>query len=305
MKLIYRRETLLQNISFMAIMSAINLIFVLLNWLLPIVSLFIMLFLPLVSTLTTLLCNKKYYLIYFATSLGLGLLVGINIISDVFFYLLPALISGFIFGILIEKKINFIWIISLGTIIQFICFLTSSVLISLITKFDYLNTINVLFRTTDLSIKEVVPLLFIFISSLSQILLSFFLLKEELKKFNIFISYKTCNFDLFLIMCFEILSVLLCMLFAFINLGASYLFLVVFICFSLLNIAYGILEKKKRIYIPTIISVFVSLLTFGAIHPYIPTEHSFLLLGIYFLLGSIPTILYFSSNKYFKKDLNM
>ena len=99
MALFKKRETLVQNIAYMAIMAAINVIFVLLTALLPPLMFLMVFVLPLTSAVVTLFCKKRYFPIYFIVTIGLCMLASFGIyIFDTFFYVLPALISGFFFG---------------------------------------------------------------------------------------------------------------------------------------------------------------------------------------------------------------
>ena len=92
---ITKRETLVQNIAYMAIMAAINVVFVLITTLVP-ALLFLMIFvLPLTSTMVTLLCKKKYFPIYAVATIGLCMVVTLWKIDDTIFYVIPSIITGF------------------------------------------------------------------------------------------------------------------------------------------------------------------------------------------------------------------
>ena len=100
MEIFKKRETVTQNIAYMAIMSAINIIFVLLSNLVPGLLFLLVLILPLTSTVVTLYCKKVYYPVYAITTLGLCLAVaGGFSIFDALIYVFPSLIVGFVFGV--------------------------------------------------------------------------------------------------------------------------------------------------------------------------------------------------------------
>jgi len=61
MSVFKKRETLIQNITYMAIMAAINVVFVVLTTLVPLLMFLIIFVLPLTSTVVALFCKKKYY----------------------------------------------------------------------------------------------------------------------------------------------------------------------------------------------------------------------------------------------------
>ena len=105
MSLFQKRESAIQNIAYMGIMAAINVIaVVLMNYVLPVLFLPFALFMPLTSTVVTLLCKKRYFPIYAIATIGLCFLVSINNISDTLFYVIPSVITGFAFGMMIEYK---------------------------------------------------------------------------------------------------------------------------------------------------------------------------------------------------------
>jgi hypothetical protein len=135
--------------------------------------------------------------------------------------------------------------------------------------------------------------------------LSFFIIKEEIKKLGIEVKMNFTNLDKTIFLISDGISLILTIIFAFIYLPISYLFFTLFIIFSLLVIIEGLSKKIKWIYIASFISIFISLMLFGAIYPHIKEEYALLLMGIYFLLASLPSIIHFSFNNYLKKDVNM
>ena len=87
MSLFKKRETLVQNITFLAIMAAINIVLLLLTIVLPYLVILLTLILPFVSLLVTILCQKKYYPIYILATIGLSLLVSVDGLTNVIFYI--------------------------------------------------------------------------------------------------------------------------------------------------------------------------------------------------------------------------
>ena len=153
MELFRKRETVTQNIAYMAIMSAINIIFVLLSNILPVLLFLLVLILPLTSTIVTIFCKKKYYPVYAIVTLGLCFAVaGAFSIFDALIYVFPSLIVGFVFGICFEKKFPAILIIVGATVIQFgLTYLTYLVLTRIIASFDVMYGIIKLFGLSEKS----------------------------------------------------------------------------------------------------------------------------------------------------------
>ena len=55
-----KRETLTQNIAYMGLMAAINVIFVLLTYFVPFLIFLLVFVLPLTSVVVTIFCQKNY-----------------------------------------------------------------------------------------------------------------------------------------------------------------------------------------------------------------------------------------------------
>ena len=146
MTIFKKRETLIQNISYMALMAAINVVFVLLTTFVPFLFFLIVFVLPLTSTIVMLFCRKRYFLIYAFATLGICLIVTLSNIGDTLFYVLPSIITGGLFGLLIEKNINNNVIIILATIAQSILTYATLPLIELFSGINVINTFVNLFK---------------------------------------------------------------------------------------------------------------------------------------------------------------
>ena len=118
----------------MAIMAAINVVFILLATFLPYLYFLLLFLLPLTSTFVMVFCEKRYYIIYSLATIGLCFLASFNNIGDTFFYIIPSILTGAITGLLIEKQFNGIWIIILTSLIQFIVSIFVLPLIKLISS---------------------------------------------------------------------------------------------------------------------------------------------------------------------------
>lgn len=204
-----KKESATSNLTFIALMSAINIVFATLMLFLPALSLIIYLFLPLATTLTTIFCKKKYWIIYFVASLGMSFIINLNGIEYIIFTLIPSLITGTIFGIRIEKKANIGITILISSFFQFlISLLTIPVINMIYTNND--NIINI-FRTflgedkAFLTYKLFLPLTFVV--ALAQNIISFLIVSSQVNKFNIaindsnphYVAYSYLNFALIII----------------------------------------------------------------------------------------------------------
>ena len=88
MALFKKKTTLVHHITYMGIMAAINLIFIILATFVPPLMFLLILLLPFASTVVSYYCLKRYYIIYAVATIGLCLLCSFNI-SDTIFYVVP------------------------------------------------------------------------------------------------------------------------------------------------------------------------------------------------------------------------
>ncbi len=166
-------------------MAAINVIFVLLSSFIPVFSIILVIFLPLVSTIVTLFCKKKYYIIYAVATLGLCMLVTIWNISDSLFYVFPSLITGFLFGVGIEKRFPTIYLIVSSSLLQIGFSYLAIPIIELITGMNYLDTfIRLLGIQSYTYLYYLIPVIFMSIG-LAQSTLNYGVINLALPKIGI------------------------------------------------------------------------------------------------------------------------
>ena len=194
MEVFRKRETVLQNIAYMAIMAAINIIFVIMSNLLPVLLFALVLILPLTRTIVTIYCKKKYYPIYAVTTLGLCIAVaGGFSIFDALIYVFPSIIVGFLFGICVEKNIPAILILTGATIVQFgLSFLTFYILNKMVLGFDIMQNLFILFGLQNFPYLDVLLRLFVYLIAQVQMFFSFLFVKLEIRKLGIFVNLE-CN----------------------------------------------------------------------------------------------------------------
>ena len=301
MDLFKKRETLVQNIAFMAIMSAINVVFVLLSNILPVLLFLLVFVLPLTSVMVTILCKKSLYPIYLISTLALCFVVTIGFnIFDTFIYVLPSLITGFIFGICIEKKVPVLYMILGGTVFQYLfTLLTFFVLGKIVTNLDLTNSIIVAFGLGDYEFKGVIVQVFLLIVSEIQIILSTLFLKFGMKRLGIYINLY-CKYD-FINYLIQILLGSLAILSYFYfyeyTINITILALTVYI-YQVISL---ILKKKIWIYVSLIAVHFVFIFLFAFLFTYVSNPNHIILI---FILFGMVTIIDLLSNYCFKQNKN-
>lgn len=185
-----KNRTLANNITFIALMAAFNFIFALLMVYLPTFSLVLYVFLPFVTTITVLHVDKKYLSIYYISSILLTFIINLNGLDFIIFTLIPSLITGSVFGICLEKKVNSVTAILLSSFCQFAFSLLTIPLINAI----YMNNQSIInvFRTflgesrEYLTYKLFLPT--VFAVSLAQNIISFLIISSEMNKFKVTIN---------------------------------------------------------------------------------------------------------------------
>ena len=196
MTFLKKRETPVQNIAYIAIMAAINVVFVLISSALPILFILLVFILPLTSVIVTLYCKKLYVPIYAVTTLALcfGVSAGFSIF-DTFIYVLPSLITGILFGLLIEKNVPSIYMIVGMSVVQYLLTsLTFLFINNVITQVNFFNSIYNMIGLSNFQFKGVLTDIFTYIIAEIQVVLTYIVIKYGLKRvgdeINLDIKYR-------------------------------------------------------------------------------------------------------------------
>ena len=280
-----KKQTLVQNITYMALMAAINVIFVLLTTLVPFLVFLIVFVLPLTSTIVTLHCKKRYFPIYAVATIGLCMLCTIWKIEDTIFYVIPSIISGFVFGFLVEKKIPSFWIILSTTLIQIGFTYASIPLIKVMTGRDIIQDFATVFLIKDFIYLDYVTPCFIFFLALAQEILAFVIIREELPKFGYALE-EPRNVPLSLTLSIGT-SIVLVVVFAFVYGPLAYLFTLIGLFLTIYAITYLIIQNKIIIYILLGASLLVSFFLFAVFYSMVKAPLGLLFINILFFIVSI------------------
>ena len=281
-----KQETIVQNIAYMGIMAAINVVFVIMTYFIPFLLFVLVFVLPLCSAIISYYCKKIYFPIYFVVVVAICLVIDL---SDTIFYVIPSLITGFFFGLCIEKRIPSIFTISIVSIFQFGISLASIPLIELITNRNIVDDMVSMFKLTDYVYINYVKYTFIFFISFVQTMLTYLVMRSELVKlgmnFNIIVE-KTIVLDVV-----NIASIGVSILMAFLVPEISYIFLL----FALILTFYRILSfdfKNNRICIIELgIIVLITIFFVAILYNSIIKPLGLLLFGIFPVLISIAYII--------------
>ena len=301
MELFKKRETLTQNIAYIAIMAAINVIFVLLSNILPVLLFLLVFILPLTSTIVTIYCKKQYFLIYFIVTLALcfGVSAGFSIF-DTFIYVLPSLITGFIFGLFIEKEVPAILTLIAATIVQyFLTILTFFALEKLVNNANLTESILVAFGLGDFQFKAIFTQVFLFIISEIQIVISYIFVKFTVKKLGIEVNL-ICKRE-YLLYIVEIIFAILAILSYYFFSNFTIVLVLIPLPIYVYQLATLILRKRIWVWISLGAVHLIFIFLFAFLYQFVTSPNQFIL--IYILFGLL-TIIDFLDNYCFKQNTN-
>ena len=282
MALFQKKTTLVHHITYMGIMTAINLIFIVLATYIPLMMLLLILLLPFASTIVSYFCLKRYYLIYAVASIGLCMIFNI---SDTLFYVVPAIISGFFIGVLLERGIHPFWMVLSSTIINAALTYAFIPLINLISNADIVLAFLTIFKLTEFPYRTELVYLFIFFISLVQVALTHFILLTDAKKLGIEINTRVNSFAPFLIgLEFSILMTVCC---GFFYLPLALTFLAIALVFSAFLMVDFMMAKKLWIYVVFGISLFLGLILFALFYQQLSKPYGVLLFAVFPLFVGI------------------
>jgi len=296
MSVFSKRTTIQQNIAFMAMMAAINIIISVIAALSAIAGIFLIIILPLTSVLVAIYCNNKYYIIYAAATFGLSIVATLWNMQTTFFYVLPSLITGFIFGFATKHKIQPIWSILCSSLIQGLITFAFIPLINKIFEVDIIGTFKRAFGLVEsTSVNTIIPT-FIFAISLIQIILSYVVIANETKKFG----FAEINKELSLLLQGIIGTVLSLSLFGFYfcSLAVGYLILSIAFYFAVFIVCDLVYLKYYHSLILVGVSILLNIFVIALANSSMKENSSLLLLGVTpFCISTISIVVSFLQKK--------
>jgi hypothetical protein len=287
-----KKTTIVHHMTYMAIMAAINLVFIIFATFLPISILILIIILPLVSTVVAYFCQKKYYIIYAIATIGLCLIFNV---VDTIFYIVPAVITGFFIGVMLEYKINPFWMILVSTAIQTGLTYLFIPLINVISGTDFVLSILTFLKLETFVYRGAVTHLFIFFISFTQTILTTLVLLNEIGKIGIKTEQQVASVIPYI--SGLLFSLILAIVFALFRSDYTFVFIAISFYFASFLLMDLFSSKKPMVYgllvTTTIVSFFVFVFLYGMIVP----PFGFVLFGLFsFSIGLISFL-----NKYLLK----
>lgn len=233
MKLFKKQESIVQNMVYMGLLAAVNVVFVILTYFVPFLLFILVFVLPLCSVIITYYCKKYYFPIYFVVVVAICLLIDL---PDTIFYVIPSLITGFIFGLFVDKKIQPIFSILLATVVQFGISLAFIPLIKVLTNRDIVHDMATIFHLVDYIYLDYVVISFVFFVAFAQIMVSYLVMHSELMKFGI--NFSTDSKSIYILDLISIGFGLFTILFAFVYPVLSFVFLMLLFIVTIDRLIY-------------------------------------------------------------------
>ena len=278
MALFSKKTTLVHNITYMAIMTAINLVFIVLDTFVPFMMLLLILLLPFVSAVVSYFCQKRYYIIYAVASIGLCLIFSI---SSTIFYIVPALCSGFVIGVLLDKKVNPFWMILSSTLIEVALTYAFIPLIKLMTGADMVTTFLTIFHLSEFAYKEELMHIFILFIALTQCSITHFVLLNEIKKIGVETDTRIASFIPYIIGLFTCLAI--GTIFAFTYKPLSLVFVALSFYFAIFLLVNIVMAKRIGGYVILGVSILAAFIVFVIFFTKIEKPMGFMLFGLFSL----------------------
>ena len=278
MALFSKKETLIRSMPLMAMMAAINVIFSLFTAFVPLLSVILIIFIPLTSTLVEVYCKDRYFPIYAIATLGLSVVVSLSAIDFTLFYLIPSILTGYVFGLMAKKNFPSLWGILIASILQTGISFAFIPLIQLITEHNLIEDIIRILNVTDKTYFNNLLILMFFVVALIQTILSFIVVSNELRKFGVKNdNQKDWRLPVSLA---TILSSGIAVGLYFVYVPISLLCVGFAWYFAVFSVIFEITRKQKVSTIIMVSMLLVNLFAFAGLNQFVEKGSEFILLGI-------------------------
>ena len=283
MAFLRKRETPVQNIAYVGIMAAINVVFVLISSLLPILFILLVFILPLTSVIVTIYCKKIYFPIYFVTTMALCLAVTAGFsVFDTFIYVLPSLITGFIFGFLVEKNVPAIYILVINSIAQFLLiYLTFLFIDNIIGSINLFNSIYNMIGLENFQYKGFLTNIFTYIVAQMQITLTYILVKYEVSRVGIELNLEIKN-RLFMYL-LVLIGLVLAITSVFYFPEATIILTLIVVPIVIFELIELLLKKSILIYVLIGVTLIASMFIFAFLYQFVPKPNELVLIYVFFV----------------------
>lgn len=224
-----KSRTLTHQLAYIAIMSAITIIFSVLTNFFPLVSLLLLLFLPFVSALVAVTCDLKLFPIYLVSVVLLSVVFDITNFLSIVFYLIPGLISGLVIGIGYRQKLNGIYMLIGIALVNFIANYATIPVLDYVYQIDTIKySMGFIGFANHPLIKEVF-IGVLFVTAIIQATITYLIVDGEIKIFKQEANTKYSMLDTYICIIFASMTIIT----TFFHIGLAIVFFSVSIILSI------------------------------------------------------------------------
>lgn len=225
----------------MAFFVAINVICSFVAIFAPVVSVVLIIFLPLTSAVVEISCKDRWFPIYALATIGLSIVVSLSQIDFTIFYVVPSIFTGYIFGLSMKKNLPDMFAIFFASVIQTGLSFAFIPLLNLISGTNLFDFIAKIFRISSRFWFDTWIILVFFLVALIQTILSYIVVKNELKK----LGAKTVEKDNIIFANFAaLISVAVGVVFTIFYLPLAYLLVGISFFFATYIVIFQVKSKK-------------------------------------------------------------
>ena len=292
---IYKRQTLIRAICFSSFFVAINVLASFLTVAFPVIGVGLIIFLPLTSALVEVNIKDRWFPIYAFATIGLSVVVTLSSIDFTLFYIVPSIFTGYIFGLSLKRGIPKLLAIFIASLIQTALSFFFVEILNLITGIDIIELFAKIFRISNVFLFNSCIWLIFFVISLTQVILSYIVVENEMAKFGIKPFIKL-NEEV--VAAWSVLgSVVLSLIFALFYMPLSLMFVGFSFYFAAFVIFYEFKTQKYGCLICAAASLLIQILIYALLNGLMSELNRFLLLLIWPTLIFVVSIFHYFLKK--------
>ena len=144
-----KTDSLIHAICLMAFCAAINIICSLLSLFTPLLGVFLVILLPLTSTIVEANFKEKWFPIYAIATIGLSLAITPSTFDFTLFYIVPSMLTGFVFGFAEKRGVPDRFAIFVASAVQTVVSLLFVPLIEFITERNIIDDLAEIFGISN------------------------------------------------------------------------------------------------------------------------------------------------------------
>ncbi|MBR0301983.1 MAG: hypothetical protein IJQ92_02460 [Bacilli bacterium] len=294
MKFLSQRKSAAQIIALMAMMSAINIIVSVIAAFSVIASVLLIIILPLTSTIVVLTCQEKYFPIYALATIGLSVVATIWNLDVTLFYVVPSIVSGFVFGFCIKRSLYFGWSIVISALLQMGISFAIIPLINVLFEIDFIRDLLVIFKIYDAIPGEIFICCSFYVIALIQTFLSYFVVKNEIEKLK---PMKTESSGIKYFSFAGICSCIVLIPISFVSIGAAYTLELVGITIAGFTIYEFFKSQSNRRLIISAATLLINIFVVAIFYNMIPAYYGLLVFALTPLIINLLCFCYFLLKK--------